>query len=47
MSPSGTTRSVAVAFHGVTPVLCVNDLEASLNYYVGVLGFARLNAVPF
>jgi len=39
MSPLETTKSVPVAFHGVTPVLHVNDLEASLNYYVGVLGF--------
>ena len=39
MSPTDTTKSVPVAFHGVTPVLRVNDLEASLNYYVGVLGF--------
>ena len=39
MSPTDTTKSVRVAFHGVTPVLRVNDLEASLNYYVGVLGF--------
>src|SRR5438876_12447376 len=39
MSPLETTKSVPVAFHGVTPVLRVNDLEASLNYYVGVLGF--------
>ena len=39
MSPTETIKSVPVAFHGVTPVLRVNDLEASLNYYVGVLGF--------
>src|SRR5438876_4162327 len=39
MSPLETTKSVPVAFHGVTPVLRVNDLEASLNYYVRVLGF--------
>src|SRR2546430_16884870 len=31
--------SLSVAFHGVTPVLRVNDLEASLSYYVSVLGF--------
>jgi hypothetical protein len=34
-----TTNSVPVAFYGVTPVLRVNDLEASLNYYVRMLGF--------
>jgi catechol 2,3-dioxygenase-like lactoylglutathione lyase family enzyme len=39
MSPLEITKSVPVAFHGVTPVLRVNDLEASLDYYVGVLGF--------
>ena len=39
MSPVETTKSAAVAFHGVTPVLRVKDLEASLNYYVRVLGF--------
>ena len=39
MSQLETTNSVQVVFHRVTPVLRVNDLEASLNYYVGVLGF--------
>ena len=39
MSPLETTNSVPVAFHGVTPVLRINDLEASLSYYVRVLGF--------
>ena|SRR5439155_8580689 len=34
-----TTNSVPVAFYEVTPVLRVNDLEASLNYYVRMLGF--------
>src|SRR6266436_103451 len=39
MSSFDTPNSLPVAFHGVTPVLRVNDLEASLNYYVRVLGF--------
>jgi catechol 2,3-dioxygenase-like lactoylglutathione lyase family enzyme len=39
MSPTAGPNSAPVAFHGVTPILRVNDLEASLNYYVGVLGF--------
>ena len=39
MSPLDTANSVPVAFHGVTPVLRVNDLEVSLSYYVRVLGF--------
>ena len=30
---------MSVAFHGVTPILRVSQLDASLNYYVGVLGF--------
>ena len=38
MSPLETTKSVPVAFHGVTPSCARNHLEASLNYYVGVLG---------
>jgi catechol 2,3-dioxygenase-like lactoylglutathione lyase family enzyme len=38
--PSGEARTpVPIAFHRVTPILRVNDLDASLNYYVGVLGF--------
>jgi Glyoxalase/Bleomycin resistance protein/Dioxygenase superfamily len=39
MSPLETPKSAPVAFHGVTPVLRVNDLAASLDYYVRVLGF--------
>src|SRR3990170_6404352 len=41
MSPSDAPESTPVAFHGVTPVLCVNDLDASLEYYVRVLGFKQ------
>jgi len=33
------TSKFPVAFHRVTPILRVNDLEASLNYYGHVLGF--------
>ena len=39
MSPLETTKSASVEFHGVTPVLRVNNLETSLDYYVRVLGF--------
>jgi len=39
MSPVEPLSPWAVAFQGVTPVLRVNDLETSLNYYVSVLGF--------
>ena len=37
--PRLETSKFPVAFHRVTPVLRVNNLEASLNYYVQVLGF--------
>ena len=36
---SDSTKTSTVQFNGVTPVLRVKDLEASLGYYVGVLGF--------
>ena len=39
MSPAEAQKSIAIAFHRVTPILRVNDLDASLTYYVGVLGF--------
>src|SRR5882762_7118228 len=39
MSPQEAPQSASVAFGRVTPVLRVNDLAASLEYYVGVLGF--------
>jgi catechol 2,3-dioxygenase-like lactoylglutathione lyase family enzyme len=41
MSPSDAPTSTPITFHGVTPVLRVNDLEASLDYYVQVLGFKK------
>ena len=41
MSPSDAPKSTPVTFHAVTPVLRVNDLEASLDYYVQVLGFKK------
>lgn len=39
MSPLEAPKSASVAFGRVTPVLCVNDLAASIDYYVDVLGF--------
>ena len=39
MSSADAQASMSVAFHGVTPILRVSQLDASLNYYVGVLGF--------
>ena len=39
MSPLEATKPASVAFRGVTPVLRVNDLAASLDYYVRVLSF--------
>lgn len=33
------TRATANVFEGVTPILPVNDLPASIDYYVNVLGF--------
>jgi uncharacterized glyoxalase superfamily protein PhnB len=39
MSPPETSKLAPVAFRRVTPVLRVNDLAASLDYYVRVLGF--------
>ena len=42
MSPLETSRTAPVTFRHVTPVLRVENLTASLDYYVRVLGF-RLN----
>jgi catechol 2,3-dioxygenase-like lactoylglutathione lyase family enzyme len=39
MSPVEGQKAIPIVFNGVTPILRVNDLEASLNFYVGVLGF--------
>lgn len=39
MSPSADQLRPSVAFHGAMPILRVNDLEASLDYYIRVLGF--------
>jgi catechol 2,3-dioxygenase-like lactoylglutathione lyase family enzyme len=36
---SPEAKSAAVGFEGVTPVLRVANLAASVNYYLGVLGF--------
>ncbi len=33
------TRATANVFEGVTPILRVYDLPASIHYYVNVLGF--------
>jgi catechol 2,3-dioxygenase-like lactoylglutathione lyase family enzyme len=39
MFPEATLRPTPVVFGRVTPILRVNDLAASLDYYVRVLGF--------
>jgi catechol 2,3-dioxygenase-like lactoylglutathione lyase family enzyme len=39
MSKVETPKTDAIMFEGVTPVLRVKDLSASIDYYVHVLGF--------
>jgi predicted enzyme related to lactoylglutathione lyase len=39
MSIAQTSKAAAVTFEGVTPILRVRSLSASVDYYVGVLGF--------
>jgi catechol 2,3-dioxygenase-like lactoylglutathione lyase family enzyme len=39
--PAGRAARKAVSFEGVTPVLRVRSLAASLRHYVGVLGFRK------
>jgi len=39
MSPTENPERAPVTFRNVTPVLRISDLEASLRYYVEVLGF--------
>lgn len=39
MSATETPKDEATLFEGVTPILRVGNLAASLEYYVGVLGF--------
>jgi hypothetical protein len=39
MSEADSTKAVAVAFGGVTPIFRVQSLPASLDYYLNVLGF--------
>jgi uncharacterized glyoxalase superfamily protein PhnB len=39
VSPAEAQKPTPIAFHRSTPILRVADLEASLNYYIGVLGF--------
>jgi len=39
MSSAELIKPVAVAFEGVTPILRVGDIEASIDHYVRVLGF--------
>ena len=41
-----TVEGSAVTFEGVTPILRVRSVEASLDYYVRVLGFAVDWATP-
>jgi catechol 2,3-dioxygenase-like lactoylglutathione lyase family enzyme len=40
MSSTEPARSAGVGFEGVNPILRVQDLAASLDYYVRTLGFA-------
>src|SRR5262245_63740168 len=37
---SGPSVPTTIAFEGVTPILSVRDLRASIDYYVRILGFA-------
>jgi|SRR5471030_2269433 len=39
MSPAETRKSIPVEFRSPSPILRINDLDISLNYYVDVLGF--------
>lgn len=39
MSPADDHKTVSVAFNGAVPILRVTNIEASLRYYVDVLGF--------
>lgn len=39
MSVAQTSKAGAIRLEGVTPILRVRNLSASLEYYVGVLGF--------
>jgi len=39
MSATETSNPTSVAFRGVTPIVRVSDIDASLDYYVRVLGF--------
>ncbi len=41
MFPSEAPASKPVAFHSVIPVLRVNDIDVSLDYYIRVLGFEQ------
>lgn len=39
MSPAEEQKTAPVAFNGAVPILRVTNIEASLSYYVGILGF--------
>jgi catechol 2,3-dioxygenase-like lactoylglutathione lyase family enzyme len=39
MSETEVTKAAAMTFEGVTPILRVDSLPASIDYYVNVLGF--------
>ena len=39
MSETESPKAAAVVFEGVTPILAVRNLPASIDYYVSVLGF--------
>ena len=39
MAGTEAQKATATVFGGVTPILCVQKLPASIDYYVGILGF--------
>jgi catechol 2,3-dioxygenase-like lactoylglutathione lyase family enzyme len=39
MSETEATKAAAAKFEGITPILGVQNLQVSIDYYVGVLGF--------
>ncbi|MGZ7081259.1 MAG: VOC family protein [Thermoanaerobaculia bacterium] len=41
MSTSSPIRQATTRFENIAPILNVRDIEASVRYYVGVLGFSQ------
>jgi predicted lactoylglutathione lyase len=39
MSDAGSAKAAPIQFGGITPVLRVQSLKASLSYYINILGF--------